>query len=148
MTPKNTPPSRMHIQNNLFFLSPRKKMEINAVFDVESSKLSGKTIFSCEYVELTQEDIAEFKKKKLIQYVNEDDLLRMIPCQVLVFLENINKAKVIFFNPRFVLAQEVFDHEFLNRNLIERCQTNGGFRLEFTIPLYDKSIKLDFSLKI
>jgi hypothetical protein len=36
----------------------------------------------------------------------------------------------------------------LNKNLIDRSQTNGWFWMEFTIPLHDKSIKLNFSLKI
>ena len=100
-------------------------MEINAQFDAESSKISEKIIFSCEYLELTHDDIAELKKKKLISYVNEDDLPRIIPCQVLVFFERSNKARVMFFNPRFQLPSEVFKNEFLNKNLIDRCKTNG-----------------------
>ncbi|MEI6118940.1 MAG: hypothetical protein WCP92_07110 [bacterium] len=100
-------------------------MEINAVFDAESSKISEKIIFSCENFELTHDDITELKKKKLISYIAEETLPRIIPCQVLVFIENSTKARVIFFNPRFALPLEVFDEPFLNKNLIERCKTNG-----------------------
>ena len=100
-------------------------MEINAQFDAESSKISEKIIFSCEHFELTQNDIAELKKKKLISYIVEETLPRILPCQVLIFIENSIKARVIFFNPRFALPLEVFDEPFLNKNLIERCKTNG-----------------------
>jgi hypothetical protein len=100
-------------------------MQLNAQFDAESSKISEKIIFSCENFDLSHEDIAELKKKKLISYVMEETLPRTIPCQVLIFIENSNKAKIMFFNPRFVLPLEVFDEPFLNKNLIERCKTNG-----------------------
>jgi hypothetical protein len=100
-------------------------MEINAQFDAESSKISEKIIFSCEEFELTHSDITELKKKKLVSYIVEETLPRIIPCQVLVFIENPYKARVMFFNPRFVLPLEVFDEPFLNKNLIERSKTNG-----------------------
>lgn len=100
-------------------------MQLDAQFDAESSKISEKIIFSCENFELTHSDIAELKKKKLISYVMEETLPRIIPCQVLIFIENPYKARVMFFNPRFVLPLEVFDETFLNKNLIERCKTNG-----------------------
>jgi hypothetical protein len=100
-------------------------MEINAVFDAESSKISDKIIFSCEEFELNHDDIAELKKKKLISYVLEETLPRMISCQVLIFIENANKARVILFNPRFVLPLEALDEPFLNKNLIDRCKKNG-----------------------
>jgi len=99
-------------------------MEINAQFDAESSKISGKIIFSCERYELSQEDIAEMKKKKLISYVNEDTLPRTITCQVLIFIEDAYKARVMFFDPRFVMPLEVFEDPFLNKNLIEWSQHN------------------------
>ena len=100
-------------------------MEINAQFDAESSKISEKIIFSCENFELHHEDIIELKKKKFISYVNEETLPRIIPCQVLIFFEYGSKARIMLFNPRFVLPQEVFDDPFLNKNLIERSKTNG-----------------------
>lgn len=123
-------------------------MEINAVFDKESSKISEKIIFSCENFELSHEDIAQLKKEKLISYIVEETLPHILLCQVLIFIENTNKARVIFFNPRFTLPSEVFDEPFLNKNLIERCQTNGGFWMEFSIPLHNKHIKLNFSFKL
>ena len=100
-------------------------MQLNATFDVESSKLSDKIIFSCEEIELTHDDIAELKKKKLISYVEESTLPESIPCQILIFLENGNKARVTLFNNDFVLPSMVFDEPFLNKNLIDRCKSNG-----------------------
>ena len=100
-------------------------MEINAQFDSESSKISEKIIFSCEHFELHQDDITQLKKKKIISYVVEETLPRIIPCQVLIFIENGNKTRIIFFNPKFILPLEVFDEPFLNKNLIDRCKTNG-----------------------
>jgi len=123
-------------------------MEINAQFDSESSKISEKIIFSCEHFELHQDDITQLKKKKIISYVVEETLPKITPCQVLIFIENGNKTRIIFFNPKFILPLEVFDEPFLNKNLIDRCKTNGWFWMECTIPLYDKAIKLNFSLKI
>ncbi len=113
-------------------------MEINAQFDAESSKISEKIIFSCEHFELTHEDIAQLKKRKLIAYIQEDDLPDSIPCQVLIFIENFNKAKVMLFNPRFDLPPQVFENAFLNKDIIQRCKTNGGFRMEFIVPLHDR----------
>ncbi len=120
-------------------------MQLNAVFDHESSKISDKIIFSCDDIELTRKDIAELKEKKLISYVLEETLPEVIHCQVLIFVEAPLKAKVMLFNNDFVLPQEVEDEPFLNKTLIERCLTHGWFWMEFTIPLYDKSIKIDFS---
>ncbi|MEI6672805.1 MAG: hypothetical protein WCL02_05785 [bacterium] len=82
-------------------------------------------IFSCEYYELTYDDIVQLKKKKLIEYIQEDDLPRNIPCQILICIEHINKARIIFYNPRFVVPQQVFDNAFLNKDIIDRCQKNG-----------------------
>ena len=99
-------------------------MQLNAQFDSESSKISQKMIFSCEDFELRRENIAELKKKKLIGYVNEDDLPEIIPCQVLIFIEHVNKAQITFFNPKFTLPAEVLDNPFLNKDLIARSQKN------------------------
>ena len=120
-------------------------MHLNAVFDHESSKISDKIIFSCDDIELTHKDITELKEKKLIKYVLEETLPEVIHCQVLIFIENWLKAKVMLFNNDFVLPQEVEDEPFLNKTLIERCLTHGWFWMEFTVPLYDKSIKIDFT---
>jgi hypothetical protein len=112
-------------------------MQINAQFDQESSTISQKIIFTCEDFELTHEDIADLKKKKYISYVEEKTLPERIPCQVLIFLENM-KARVVFFNQDFVLPPEVLKESFFNKDLIDRCATNGGFRIEFMLPLSDK----------
>ena len=122
-------------------------MEINAQFDAESSKISEKIIFSCEIFELKRENITDLKKKKLISHIQEDDLPPRIDCQVLIFFENSNKAKVMFFNSNFILPLKVFDEPFLNRDLIDRSKKNWGFWMEFTIPLYDKWIQFTFSYK-
>ncbi|MEI8091743.1 MAG: hypothetical protein WCG98_06055 [bacterium] len=100
-------------------------MQLNAVFDHESSKISDKIIFSCDDIELTRKDIAELKEKKLIGYVLEETLPEVIHCQVLIFVEAPLKAKVMLFNNDFILPQEVEDEPFLNKTLIERCLTHG-----------------------
>ena len=120
-------------------------MQLNAKFDQESSKMSQKLIFSCEDFELRQEDIAELKKKKLITYVQENDLPEIIPCQVLIFLEYGNKAQITFFNPKFELPEKIFETPWLNKDLIERNKKNWGFWMECAVPLYDDCIKFDFS---
>ena len=120
-------------------------MQLNAVFDHESSKISDKIIFSCDDIELTRKDIAELKEKKLINYVLEETLPEVIHCQVLIFVEQPLKAKVILFNNDFIVPQEAEDEPFLNKTLLEQCKAHGWFRLEFMAPLYSKDIKIDFS---
>jgi hypothetical protein len=99
-------------------------MQLNAQFDQESSIISQKIIFTCEDFELRREDITELKKKKYITYVEEKTLPELIPCQVLIFLENM-KARVIFFNQDFTLPPEAQEESFLNKDLLERWATNG-----------------------
>ncbi|MFA7717529.1 MAG: hypothetical protein WC875_02345 [Candidatus Absconditabacterales bacterium] len=122
-------------------------MQLNAQFDQESSIISQKIIFTCEDFELRREDITELKKKKYITYVEEKTLPELIPCQVLIFLENM-KARVIFFNQDFTLPPEAQEESFLNKDLLERWATNGGFRMEFILPLSDKGVKLNLSYTI
>ena len=122
-------------------------MEINTQFDVEASKIAEKIIFSCEHFELHRDDITELKKEKLVSYIQEETLPPTISCQVVIFFEPINKAKIMLFNPRFTLPQAVLDEPFLNKQLIQRSETNGWFWMEFIIPLYDDAIKLNFSYK-
>lgn len=118
-------------------------MEINAKLDSNASKIAQKLIFSCEYIELLHEDIIELKNRKYINYVNENELPEKIPCQVLIFVEGV-KAKFVLFNPSIVL--EFKDESFLNKDIIEWTKENGGFWMEFTVPLYEKYINfnLDF----
>lgn len=120
-------------------------MLLNLQFDPEASRLAQKIIFSCERYELRQEDITQLKKDKLIKYVQEEYLPTTIPCQVLMFLENPNKAQIIFFNPTFILPEAALEDNFLNRDLIEQCSKNGWFWLEIFLPLNHKGIKLHFS---
>lgn len=120
-------------------------MQLNAVFDHESSKISDKIIFSSDDIELTRKDIAELKEKKLINYVLEETLPEVIHCQVLIFVEPPLKAKVMLFNNDFILPQEAEDEPFLNKVLLEQCKAHGWFWMEFMMPLYDKSIKIDFT---
>ena len=120
-------------------------MLLNAHFDQESSLISQKVIFTCEDFELTREDIAELKKKKYISYVEEKTLPEVLPCQVLIFLENASKARVVFFNQDFVLPSEAQEEKFLNKDLLERCATNGWFWIEFMLPLSDKGLKMNLS---
>lgn len=96
-------------------------MKIDAKFDSDASRTAQKLIFSCEHFELHREDIIQLKGKKLINYVQEDQLPQTIPCQVLVFVEKI-KARVILFNPSIILSLK--DEPFLNKDIIERTKEN------------------------
>lgn len=100
-------------------------MLLNLQFDAEASKISEKLMFSCENHELSREDIAQLKKEKYVQYIQEEDLPEIIHCQMLLFLENPRKARVIFFNPDVVLPKEVYENHFLNKDIIEQCELNG-----------------------
>lgn len=100
-------------------------MLINAQYSAESSNLSEKLIFLCERYDLTREDIKELKSKKLLKFINEDDLPKAIPCQVIVHCETYRKAKLTFFNPRFNLPLEVYNEPFLNKDIIESSKRNG-----------------------
>lgn len=94
-------------------------MLLNLQFDAEASKLANKLIFSCEEYELTREDIIQLKKEKIVKYVQEEIFPERVPCQVLMFLENPKEAKMIFYNPNFMLPAETLEDNFLNKDLIE-----------------------------
>lgn len=100
-------------------------MFLNVQFDPEATKISEKLMFSYEHHELLREDITQLKKEKLVQYIQEEDLPKIIPCQVLMFLENPKKARIVFFNPNFTLPKEITENYFLNKDLIEQCNLNG-----------------------
>jgi len=100
-------------------------MLLNVQFDPEASKISEKLMFSCENHELSREDITQLKKEKYIQYIQEEDLPEIIVYQVLMFLDNPKKARIVFFNSNFTLPKEVYDNHFLNKNMIEKCELNG-----------------------
>ena len=121
-------------------------MLLNVQFDPEASKIAEKIIFSCGKYELKQEDIIYFKKEKWVKYVQEEYLPESISCQVLMFLENPRQTRIIFFNPDFKLSEKAIEDHFLNRDLIEQCQKNGWFWLEFLLPLNKKEIKINFSM--
>lgn len=99
-------------------------MQLKATLDQESSRIANKVIFSCE-IDLTHKDIIDLKEKKLISYVEESTLPESIPCQVLIFIEQPTKAKVMFFNNDFILPKEAEDEPFLNKMLLERCLDHG-----------------------
>ena len=100
-------------------------MLLNLQFDPEASKISNKIIFSCEHYELTREDITELKKDKILKYIQEETFPEKIQCQVLMFLENPRQAQIIFFNPDFILPEEILEEPFLNQHLIQQCKKNG-----------------------
>lgn len=120
-------------------------MLLNLQFDPEASKISNKIIFSCEHYELTREDITELKKDKILKYIQEECFPEKISCQVLLFLESTKEAKIVFFNPDFILPEEILEEPFLNQHLIQQCKKNGWFRLEFLMPLDKKGIEMNFS---
>ena len=123
-------------------------MLLNMQFDAEASKISEKLMFSCEKYELRREDITQLKKEKLVKYIQEEDLPEIIPCQILMFLDNPRKARIVLYNTQFTLPKEVLDNHFLNKDLIEQCKVNGWFWLEFLLPMNSKGITLDFSYDI
>lgn len=120
-------------------------MEITAKLDSNASKIAQKLVFSCEYFVLQRDDIVQLKNKKFINFVKEDELPETIPCQVLIFVEGV-KAKFILFNPSVVI--EFKDESFLNKDIIERTKENGWFWIEFTVPLYEKCVKLNLNFNI
>ncbi|MEI7557302.1 MAG: hypothetical protein WCJ45_00115 [bacterium] len=100
-------------------------MLLNMQFDQEASKIAGKLIFSCPDYELRQEEITQLKKDKLVRYIQEELLPEKIPCQILMFLEHPTKAKIICFNPNFIMPESIFENYFLNQDIIEQCKKNG-----------------------
>ena len=120
-------------------------MILNLQFDPEASKIANKIIFSCEHFELTREDITFFKKEGIVKHVQEEIFPERIPCQVLMFWEKPTQTQIIFFNPDFVMPLEMMEDNFLNRDLIQQCQKNGGFWWEFPMSLDKKGIKINFS---
>ena len=123
-------------------------MYLSAQYDANSSKISEKLTFYSEKYELTHADLRELKEKKLLKLVEWEHLPESIPCQVLVYCEGFGKAKIIFFNHTFELPTECFEEPLLNKDLIEWSRENGGFWIEFMIPLDDSSINLDFTFSI
>jgi hypothetical protein len=126
------------LNNKTHYLYSPFLMLLNLQFDPEASKIGNKIIFSCENYELTREDIAELKKDKIVKYVQEETFPEKISCQVLMFLENPRQTQIVFFNPDFILPEKILEDHFLNQDLIQQCQKNGGFRLEFLMPLDKK----------
>lgn len=123
-------------------------MYLSAQYDAHSSRLSEKLTFYSEKYELTHTDWRELREKKLIKLVEWELLSESIPCQVLVYCEGFGKAKIIFFNHTFELPEICFDEPLLNKNLIEWSRENGGFWIEFFIPLDNSGINLDFTFSI
>jgi hypothetical protein len=123
-------------------------MHLSAQYDAHSSKLSEKLTFYSEKYELTHADWKELREKKLLKLVKWAHLPENIPCQVLVYCEGFGKVKVVFFNHTWVLPEVCFDEPLLNKDLIKWSQENGGFWIEFLIPLDDSSINLDFTLSL
>ncbi len=120
-------------------------MLLNLQFDPEASRLARKIIFSCESYELRPEDIVKLKENRIVKHVQEENLPERIPCQVLMFRENYKEAKIIFFNPDFILPEKALEDNFLNQDLLRWCKENWWFRLEFIMPLNKKEIKINFS---
>lgn len=123
-------------------------MYIAAQYDGHSSRLSEKLTFYAEKYELKREDITELKKKKLIKLVQEETLPENITCQALIYSEGFQKVKIILFNQTFILPVECHEDPILNKNLIDWSEKNGGFWIEFIVPLNDESINLDFTFSI
>lgn len=120
-------------------------MHLTTLFDPAASELAGHLTFYCERFELTHADIDELKEKKLVRLVETEGLPETITCQVLVQCETVTRAKIIFFNPSFVLPEAVYDDPFLNKDLIEASERHGGFWIEILVPLKDSGIELEFS---
>lgn len=120
-------------------------MHLSTLFDPEASIVSDKLTFYCEHFELTRADIDELKEKKLIRLIETECLPETLPCQVLVQCESVARAKITFFNPNFILPEAVYDEPFLNKDLIEASERNGGFWMEILIPLKDSGVELGFA---
>ena len=123
-------------------------MYIEAKYDPEWSLMVEKIMFSCKDFELHRQDIEDMKKKKLIKLVQSETLPDPVPCQVVVYFETWNKARIIFFDPEFIMHEEVYAEPFMNKDLIDRSEKNTGFWIECTVPLHNDCINLDFSYTI
>lgn len=123
-------------------------MHLLTRFDPEASTIAGSLTFFCDRYELSREDIERLKEKKLLRFVVWDGLPDTIPCQVIIRCESPRSARVILFNPSFTLPSECHEDPLLNRGLIEWSRSNGGFWIEFTTPLDDDAVRMDFSYEI
>ena len=123
-------------------------MYLSAPYDPHASKLSEKLTFYTEKFELQREDIMNLKKKKLLKLVEPESLPETITCQTLIYHENFQKVKIILFNHTFLLPIECYDEPFLNKDLIDWSEKNGGFWIEFFIPHDYEGINLDFIFSI
>lgn len=123
-------------------------MYLSAQYDPHASKLSEKLTFYAEKFELKREDIVELKKKKFLKLIEPESLPEIITCQVLIYHESFQKVKIILFNPAFSLPSECSDEPFLNKDLLDWSEKNGGFWIEFFVPLDHEAIDLDFSFNM
>lgn len=130
------------------FIFLHEIMFLSLCYDLEASQLAEKIVFFDSSYVLCRQDIVDLKKKKLITYIDENDLPETLPCQILVSLEDSSKAKMMIFNPDYILSASVFDNAFLNKELIEWHYTHGWFWIDFTISLYDKDFKLHFEYSL
>ena len=118
-------------------------MFIDLTYDKDASKLVGKPTFFCEEYPLSYKDIIHFKHMGVLKLVEETTLPNEIPCQVIMNIENATHMKYMFFNPDFPLPTECYDEPLLNRNLLERSSTHGGFWLEVMLHMEKQYMKLN-----
>ena len=118
-------------------------MYIHAHYDPETSQMLEKMTFSCEKYELRREDLIDLAQRKILR-LKGDDLPEIIPCELLIHFESFKEAKLIFYNPEFQLPAEVCEEPFLNKQLIDWCEKNGGFWMELMVPLNDGGITFTF----
>ena len=110
-------------------------MHFTAKYDPQASAISEKITFFCDKYELRREDIADLKKRKLLNFVEEDTLPEVITCDTLIHLESFKKARIMLFNLAFLLPKECLEEPLLNKNLLQWSRKNGGFWIEFEISL-------------
>lgn len=99
-------------------------MFIPAKFDYQASLISEKITFACDDCDLKREDIADFKHRQWLRFVDSATFPMMVPCQVVIYCENFKTAKIVFFNNNFELPESVYQEPILNKTLIEKCEKN------------------------
>jgi hypothetical protein len=120
-------------------------MNLNTIFDAESSKLSEKLIFYSDSYILTHEDLKKLEKSKLLNWVSLEFLPNNITCQAIVQIENFNKVIISFFNIQLKLSEEIYEEPMDNKNLIEWYKAKWYFYIEFKTNLSDSWINISFN---
>jgi hypothetical protein len=120
-------------------------MNLNTIYDAESTKISQKLIFYSDKYNLTHEDLKKLEKSKLLNWISLEFLPEEISCQALIQIENFNNVIISFFNINLKLPEEIYDEPLDNKNLIEWYRNKWYFYIEFKTTLNDSWINISLN---